>query len=748
MIQSDNDQTNANAAEREDAAAERQARLDALGSSLSRKRMEAVNARAQSGIEQEWLEDEEFYEGYDDANRHEQTQTLKPVNQVGAASAAPAMKVTNRSNVFLNIVRPYVDFSAGRAADMLMPTDDRAWQIKATPLPDLTEEQKAQILDPVNKTTFAQAVDILIEDAKKKADKAQARIEDWHVECQFHAELRKVIKDAAKVGVGILKGPFPIKRKSKKITRTPEGIKVEVHQETRPASKRISYWNFYPDPACGEDIHAGNYTWEKDRITARQLRNLKGTLDADKNPLYIETAIDACLAEGPQKKYANESDVNVGDHEQFEIWYFYGDATAEDLRAAGCDCDGNKVMPVIVTMVNDRVIKAALSPLDSGEFPYDVLPWQNRAGHWAGIGVGRQVRTPQRMINAGARNMMDNAGLAAGPQIIMKRDHVIPADGIMEIRPRKIWYVANNAEIKEVAHAFMAVPIPMMQQELLNIIQFAMKMAEDVTGLPMLLQGQQGTAPETVGGMTMLQNNSSTVLRMIAKTFDDMITEPHIRRYYEWLLIYGPEEDEKGDFIIDARGSSALFERDAANQAVLAMGQFILNPIFGKDPKKWINEAMKAQRLDPKRFDMDPKELEAMQKAMAEKPADPAIQVAEIRAKTDMEKAALAADTALKKMQMDTDRDTAYVAAEEQRTVATIQARQSELEMKLHLAQLDYANRHQITIEQLKVKLADTAMKLRTQKELAAMPPDGAPQVATPPTEPKGRAPDGQAYQR
>ena len=27
-----------------------------------------------------------------------------------------------------------------------------------------------------------------------------------------------------------------------------------------------------------------------------------------------------------------------------------------------------------------------------------------------------------------------------------------------------------------------------------------MKLAEDATGLPMLLQGQQGTAPDTVGG--------------------------------------------------------------------------------------------------------------------------------------------------------------------------------------------------------------------------------------------------------
>ena len=33
---------------------------------------------------------------------------------------------------------------------------------------------------------------------------------------------------------------------------------------------------------------------------------------------------------------------------------------------------------VIITMVNCRVIKAAINPLDSGEFPYDVMVWQRR----------------------------------------------------------------------------------------------------------------------------------------------------------------------------------------------------------------------------------------------------------------------------------------------------------------------------------------------------------------------------------
>jgi hypothetical protein len=45
-------------------------------------------------------------------------------------------------------------------------------------------------------------------------------------------------------------------------------------------------------------------------------------------------------------------------------------------------------------------------------------------------------------------------------------------------------------------------------------------------------------------------------------TFDDHVTEPESRRYYEWLIL-DPDvpDDEKGDWTIDAHGSNALVEQ-------------------------------------------------------------------------------------------------------------------------------------------------------------------------------------------
>ena len=66
--------------------------------------------------------------------------------------------------------------------------------------------------------------------------------------------------------------------------------------------------------------------------------------------------------------------------------------------------------------------------------------------------------------------------------------------------------------------------------------------------------------------------------------------------------------------------------------------------------------------------------------------------------------------------------------------------------MDLQIQMMKLANDRDISLDSIKAMLASESMKLKTQKELAANSP--APQVSTPPTEPPGRAPAGQAFQR
>ena len=99
------------------------------------------------------------------------------------------------------------------------------------------------------------------------------------------------------------------------------------------------------------------------------------------------------------------------------------------------------------------------------------------------------------------------------------------------------------------------------------------------------------------------------------------------------------------------------------------------------------------------------------------------------------------------RIQKDTDRDAVYVQAETQRTQAEFMSRREELAVRRELALIEYANRNQQTLEQIKGKLADTVLKLRTQKELALTGgKTGSKQVVTPAAEPPQHAPNGQAF--
>lgn len=716
--------------------ADRLSRIESFGESLLRLRKEAIDARIASGIERTWLEDEEHYEGIDDLNRGQEKSAWnsKPPGRVDPG------RNQNRSIVFPNITRPYVDAAAAKIGDTLLPTDDKSWSISPTPIPELIQVAEGNLPAPVQQgmqqmglpeETQQQVVQIEanqamqeIRDAKDRAKKAEKRIEDWHIECQFHAEMRRVIDDACKIGSGVLKGPFPMLKRQQMFA---EGMLI-VKEEIKPASKRIDPWNFYPAAGCGDSIHNGGYCWERDFLTSKKLDELKS------DPSYIQSQIDLCLDEGPKKAGSVRKTTDgrdIDDKNLYEVWYFHGMAERSDLEAAGVEVPEEvKFIPAIVTFVNDRVVKAALSPLETGELPYDVFPYQRKVGMPWGTGVSRQIRTPQEMVTAGVRTMLTNAGRAAGPMMVFK-SNVVPADGTNDITPWKVYYASDDDSTDDARKLISLIQFPDLQSSLMNIVQFGMKLAEDVTGLPMLLQGQVGGAPETLGGQQLALNNASGVLRRIARTVDDTITEPHIRRYYAWLLQYG-EDEEKGEFVIDARGSTALVERELYKSELTQLLQASLNPAFELSPKKIMAETLRINKRSPEDLQLDPEEKQALaQKQQGQQPQNPALQVAQVRGQTEMQKAQLVQQSDMAELQFkaqEADKDRAH----------QMQMKQMEREIEM----MKLAQQQNVSLSKIKAELAKTTMQLRTQKELSGT------NVAQPAVEPPGKAPNGMAFQR
>lgn len=752
-------------------------KLDALGQVLSKTRSEAIEARETSGVEQEWTEDEEYYEGIDDANRREHASwSSKPMGSGGVDTSENGQMPTG-SRVFPNITRPYVDAGAARTADMLLPTDDVAFAIDPTPVPDLISiadgkfpssmmgQLKAQIPDEnarnLKMQELVEQAKQTTEAARESAEKAQAIIQDWHVECQYHSHVRNVIESAAKIGTGILKGPIP----GKKVHVAFKEGRLVIEEIITPISVAVDPWNFYPDAACGESIHNGSHTWERDDITARNLENLKGT------PGYIDAQIDKCLEEGSFEACRITKDNELGIRNRntkdlYEIWYMYGMVKREELEtideilktqrpqdAEGGD-DPMEDAPqykarvfVKITMVNNRMIQMVQSELDSEEFPYDVMVWQKRRRHWTGIGVARQVRVAQNIIKAGFRSMMDNGGQSAGPQVIVNPNYCQPQDGIYEFVPWKIWLLVKDLDADfDIDSVFRFIKTDMMQVELQNIIQLGLRLAEDSTGLPMIMQGQTNQAtPTTLGGMQLQDNNASTVLRRIARLFDDRITEPHVRRYYRYLLQYHDDDSAKGEFVINAMGSSALVERDLQNQQIGQMANIVTNPIFGVDPKKWFSEYLKSNRLDVSRFEYDDVEWKKVVERLSQPPQDSSVQVAQIREEgalqREMLKKALAEFIQASKENIEERKlmvsDSQFTRDQQFRAVMS--------QVEQDVVAFQEQNAKGINDDNLKTRLAEVVLKLRPIYEGMKLDANALPK---PPSEPAGRAPAGESYQK
>lgn len=560
--------------------------------------------------------------------------------------------------------------------------------------------------------------------AKKKAEAMQREIEDQLTECDYNGELRKMLHDAAVFGTGVIRGPIVTNRTRKAWQPYTDAQGQQVHQieiveELAPASFRVDPHNVWPDPACGENIHHGKGIYEREQITAKQIRELA------KQPGFMKAQLRKVLEEGPKRSHTMEElrddDQRDVARDLYEMWTYWGEVEHDDLDAAGVDAgdkDELKSISACVIIINSTVVKAFLNPLEGGDLPYDFYVWEKVANSVWGYGIPYLMRSQQKVLNAAWRQMMDNAGVSSGPQIVMKPNVIQPADKQWQLSSRKIWYATDDVD--DVSKAFATFEFNSHQAELSGIIKMATELVDQETGVPTILQGEKGAAPDTVGGMQMLMNSANVVLRRLVKQFDDMVTRPHIRRYYDYNMLYNEDEEVKGDFSINARGSSALLIRDIQNQAFLNLLAAGANPIYGMylDTEKLFRKALQAQHIDPTDVFKSEEEIEQIkeqQKAMANQPPppDPRIEAANLRAQTDLQRA-----------QMQNEGDMAEIQARQVKMQQEAEIKMAELELTREIEMLKMSNAQNLSLEKIKAQLADTAIKERGRKELFAAEQD------------------------
>lgn len=614
--------------------------VEKLSGMFVKMRDEWVQHRSTNGVEKRWRRNAQLYWGEKTESTGEFENTLR--------NGPPARKAQdgNRSRVVINIVRPKVDQAVARMCEILFPVDDRNWGIKPTPIPEMAGMSKdnRETVDPATGEptgfTVAEEAKAIVEAAKEASEGMERSIDDSLTECKYNGESRKGVEDGVRLGTMVMYGPFPARQTSKVWTPLPDGTQMlQINESVVPASCRLDPWDTFFDPACGNDHQRGRGFYFRRNVTRREIRQLVGL------PGFNKEALREVLRQPPNRLRVSEQRVlrDTVKEDSYEMWTYHGEIEPEEMESISSQMEGDPLKDVsfgVLIMINDKIVGAMESWVADKTLPVDVWCWRKSDDSPYGYGLPDELEHQQRVVNSAWRQVMDNGRTSLGGQIVMKRGMVVPQNGSYEIVPNKIWLAKD--ELDDVSKAFSVFEFNSHLNELLAIANAAMQFADGEANMPQLMGGEKGTAPETVGGMVMLYNNANTVLRQRVKLFDDGITRPHISRYYDWKMANDPDPKIKGDFEVDARGSTALIERDIQNQALLNLANITNNARYAPHLRERdeLKAILKAFKINPEEIMKPEDQVEQEQAAAAEQgaPQDPRVASAQIKAEVDMAK--------------------------------------------------------------------------------------------------------------
>jgi len=736
-------------------------RVEALVESLMIKRDLAVQYRAGTGVEKMWEEDEALF----DAGAMDDKQAKMIDYAKGTAYNRSGETGPVRSEAVVNIVRGRCETAEGRFSDMLLPVDDKNWGLKETPVPEISaalkdqrpaqnKDTKEPVMGPGGKQMTISDVakgDLdRIKDAMKLMEK---EIDDQLTECGYNAEIRKMIMDASRLGTGVIKGPNVVKR-IKKVWKNEGGAyRLNVEEEFKPAFECVSVKNIYPDEEVEEDLRKASYIWELDSIKPNELKDLYGV------PGYFDEQIVKILQEDPiriKTRYNSDSRRfktyrSKGSRgELYEKWTYSGDLDREDLEAMGVDLQHDEIaqrFSAIVVFVNDRPIKTQLNSLDTGDLPYDFFQWSVIKGTPYGIGIPRILSWLQRINNAGWRAMLDNARDSAGANIIIGAG-VEPVDGVWEMGGPKLWRTLEEfSEDGDARKAFQQFQIKNNQQQFEAIIELVMKNVDIETLVPTMFQAEQQKLPETLGATNIMMDSNNVGLRGRVKRFDDQITVPGLTRIYHWNMQYNDKNEIKGDYNVNPRGASVLLEKDKHAQVLFQVLQFKGDPDFRMmiNWQKHVKKLFAALGLDILNTDEEYEKLKK-QAQEAPPPQDPRIEAARMKVEGDFKKAELTNQSDMAEIQAKGRSTSQEISMKSQEAQMERENKMAMLDKQLQIKMMEFAEKRNMSLDQIKAKLADSSMKLRTQIALTQVDGKAPGGIAEPIIEPIGRAEDSKSF--
>ncbi len=260
------------------------------------------------------------------------------------------------------------------------------------------------------------------------------KIEDQFAQGGWADSFNDFITDLVTFPAAFIKGPV-VRRQRALGWKTVMGkTVVEPIERLAPEFERVDPFRIYPEPGITR-IEEG-YIFEHHPLSRTDLSDLIGV------PGYDEDAIRTILNEGSGPSWINE-DVELIKNEEERKYYsymrptdvfdaleFWGKVSGKMLREWGLTeeeiPDEAQEYDANVWMIGNYVIKAVLNYDPLGQKPYAKTSFIKCPGAFWGKGIPEIIEDLQNVCNAAARALVNNMGIASGPQVEVNLERIPP----------------------------------------------------------------------------------------------------------------------------------------------------------------------------------------------------------------------------------------------------------------------------------------------------------------------------------
>jgi hypothetical protein len=678
--------------------------------------------------EAEWLEQLRLYLGSLSSNT-----TITGDNPFGDIQDPASLR---RPEV--NIVRNKCEMAIDQTIAYQFASGDKNWAIQPPANMEMDNEDLQQTIAVAQEQ--GQMISTPEEAALFRAGLMEQEIE-YHLDCTNYAlEARKAIRDRVIIGTGVMKGPINISEMKKYYAkqRTSDGnvIRVPAYREEKyPCVYRVNPWYFFPDDSVvsPEDC--------EDSIEIHPLSKTELTLLA-KNSGYFADQIALCLDEEP-RTYSNSpfndpayltQGVNLLKN-KYVVSEYHGPLCRSDLETVGINPpEEGEDFYAEVWVCNNRVIRLELSNIEGSQrIPYCISVWEPDPASVFGFGIPLLARDQQRVVIETWKMLLDNAGVSAGPQVVVDTSIIKPAEGGLECTPWKVWYLTEYGADASKAIQFFT---PQNSFEGLSaLFSMAKQLADEESSVNLLAAGLNlptgsGGAPAGATQTAIINQNATAPLFARSEEWDDQITRPLLQMVVDWEMQYNPKDEIKGNYKLDVRTSTSYLRSSQEQQKLDRLAQEIAS---GSPIAKWINmdeftiARIAGMKLPYRGIVKSPQQVAQEEQNAPPPPPDPNMIKAQAEmAKVENDKARLELDK--QKLQVEANQKFQEAQMEYQAQQRTDLVRMKEAEASVLKAQFDFQSNMAAVAskdEQARAKiLADlnkSESQLQTQRFLAGM---------------------------